>query len=282
MSVREIDIEIISRTVRDLFLEANTVLREDVLRAIKELYDEEKIPNAKEMLKVLLENARIAGEEKIAICQDTGLSVVFLEIGEDVHVAGGDINRAVDKGVESAYKDGFLRKSVVRDPLLRDNTGTNTPAEIHIDMVPGDKIKVTVFPKGFGSENKGRVSMLNPTAGEDAVIDFCVESVKMAGADACPPYMLGVGIGGTMGSCALFAKKALLRPVDSSNPDERVAGLEKKIKRKVRDLGIGIMGLGGISTVMGVNIETAPTHIAGLPVAVNISCHALRSASAVI
>jgi fumarate hydratase subunit alpha len=282
MSVREISVEVISRTVRDLFLEANMVLRKDVLRAIRELYDEEKAPNAKEMLKVLLENARIAREEKMAICQDTGLSVVFLEVGEDVHITGGDLNRAVDKGVESAYKDGFLRKSVVRDPLLRDNTGTNTPAEIHVDMVPGDKIKVAVFPKGFGSENKGRIAMLNPTAGEDAVVDFCVDSVKKAGPDACPPYMLGVGIGGTMESCALIAKKALLRPVDSSNPDKHIAALEKKIEQKVRELEIGVMGLGGISTVMGVNVETAPTHIAGLPVAVNISCHALRSASGII
>jgi fumarate hydratase subunit alpha len=282
MSVREISVEVISRTVRDLFLEANMVLRKDVLRAIRELYDEEKAPNAKEMLKVLLENARIAREEKMAICQDTGLSVVFLEVGEDVHITGGDLNRAVDKGVESAYKDGFLRKSVVRDPLLRDNTGTNTPAEIHVDMVPGDKIKVAVFPKGFGSENKGRIAMLNPTAGEDAVVDFCVDSVKKAGPDACPPYMLGVGIGGTMESCALIAKKALLRSVDSSNPDKHIAALEKKIEQKVRELEIGVMGLGGISTVMGVNVETAPTHIAGLPVAVNISCHALRSASGII
>ena len=282
MSVREISVEVISRTVRDLFLEANMVLRKDVLRAIRELYDEEKAPKAKEMLNLLLENARIAREEKMAICQDTGLSVVFLEVGEDVHITGGDLNRAVDKGVESAYKDGFLRKSVVRDPLLWDNTGTNTPAEIHVDMVPGDKIKVAVFPKGFGSENKGRIAMLNPTAGEDAVVDFCVDSVKKAGPDACPPYMLGVGIGGTMESCALIAKKALLRSVDSSNPDKHIAALEKKIEQKVRELEIGVMGLGGISTVMGVNIETAPTHIAGLPVAVNISCHALRSASKII
>lgn len=282
MKLREVNVNDVKDTVKELFIRANTVLRPDVVAALEKLYEEEKVQNAKKMLGVLLENAKIAEKEKLPICQDTGLSVVFLNIGMDVLLTAGDINKAVNKGVEEAYRDGFLRKSIVNDPILRVNTGTNTPASIHIDIVEGDKLEIAVLPKGFGCENKGRVVMLNPTAGEDAIIDFCVETVRLAGPDACPPFVLGIGMGGAMETCVLLAKKALLRPVDSRNPEDHLARIENIIKEKATALDIGIMGLGGGATVMGVNVEVAPTHIAGLPVAVNISCHALRSASAVI
>lgn len=282
MKLREIDVNDITRTVKELFIKANTVLRPDVVSAIEKLYKKEKVENAKKMLEVLLKNAKIAKKEQLPICQDTGLSVVFLKIGSEVLLTAGDINKAVNKGVEEAYRDGNLRKSIVKDPILRGNTGTNTPASLHLDIVEGDKVEISVLPKGFGCENKGRVAMLNPTAGEDAVIDFVIETVRMAGPDACPPFLLGVGIGGAMETCVLLAKKALLRTVDSHNPMEHLARMENVIKEKSNALGIGIMGLGGGATVMGVNVEVAPTHIAGLPVAVNISCHAMRSATAII
>ena len=278
MSTRQINVKEVARAVEELFLKASTVLRQDVADALKKLAEEEKKPEARKMLEVLVENFRIAEEKSIPICQDTGAACVFLNIGTEVVFTGGDINEAVDEGVKDAYEKGFLRKSVVKDPLLRGNTGTNTPAFVHVELVPGDKVEVIVLPKGFGSENKSSLAMLNPTAGEDAVVDFCVDTVRKAGPDACPPYVLGIGIGGTAEVSSLLAKKALIRPINSRNPQEHIARLEEIIEKKVRDLGIGVMGLGGISTVMGVNIETAPTHIAGLPVAVNISCHALRSA----
>lgn len=276
-------VEDIKLAVKELSLKANTVLRPDVLEGIKRLYEQEpKGTQAKNMLKILVENAEIADKKNIPICQDTGLVVVFLEIGEDVHFYGGDLIQAVNEGVEEAYREGFFRNSVVGDPLLRKNTGTNTPAAIHVDIVKGDRMKISVMPKGFGSENKSRLIMLNPTSGPDRIIDFCVETVKIAGPDACPPYVLGIGIGGTMDTCALLAKKALLRPIDEPHREPHVAEMENKIMEKAKALKIGIMGLGGLSTVMGVNIELAPTHIAGLPVAVNVACHALRSASTII
>lgn len=279
MSKRSVDVREVKDLVKELFIKANTVLREDVLEAIKALRDEETLPEAKKMLGVLVDNADVAGEKSLPICQDTGLSVVFIELGQDVQLEGGDLTVAINKGVAEAYEEGLLRKSVVEDPILRNNTGTNAPASIHIDIVPGDKFSISVLPKGFGSENKGKIGMLNPTAGEDAIVDFCVDAVRSAGPDACPPYAIGVGIGGTMDTSAMLAKKALLRPVSSKNIKEHLASLEKNILKKAKDLNIGIMGLGGISTAMSVNVEAAPTHIAGLPVAVNLSCHALRSAS---
>ncbi|MBD3378862.1 MAG: fumarate hydratase [Candidatus Omnitrophica bacterium] len=276
---RKIDVSLITAKVAELFARANTELRPDVLEALRELYEKESIPNAKSMLGVLVENAGMAGKEKIAICQDTGISVVFLEIGMDVRLSGGSLKEAVDRGVEKAYSDNFFRMSVVPDPVLRENTGGNTPAVVHTDIVEGDGIAITVMPKGFGSENKGKIAMMNPTSRPEDIVAFCVGAVRDAGPDACPPYALGIGVGGTMETCALAAKKALLRPVSSVNPAPHLARLEKEIKQKTNSLGIGVMGLGGGSTVMGVCVEALPTHIAGLPVAVNVSCHALRSAS---
>lgn len=280
---RKIKEKDIQRTVRDLFIKANVILRPDVLSAIEAAYRKEKRASASsEMLAVLIENARIASEEIIPICQDTGIATVFLEIGKDADITGVDVLSAVNKGVAEAYLEGNLRKSIVKDPLLRSNTGDNTPAIVHVDIASGDKVNIHVMPKGFGSENKGKIAMLNPTATDSEIIDFCVEAVKAAGPDACPPYVLGVGVGGTMETCAFLAKKALLRPIDKRNPKKHLAELEREILARSNKLGIGVMGLGGKTTVLGVNLEAWPTHIAGLPVAVNVSCHALRSASAVI
>ena len=280
---RRVKEDSIIRTVRGLFIKANNVLRPDVLSALEAAGRREKAGTVSaKMMAALIENARIAKEESIPICQDTGMAAVFLEIGVDADTAGVDIVSAVNRGVARAYKEGFLRKSVVKDPLLRGNTGDNTPAMVHIDMVKGNRINIHVMPKGFGSENKTRLAMLNPTAGDGKIIDLCVETVRMAGPDACPPYVLGIGIGGTAEICALLAKKALLRPINKRNKQKHLAKLEREIAAKANRLGIGVMGLGGKTTVLGVNIEACPTHIAGLPVAVSVSCHALRSASAVI
>jgi fumarate hydratase subunit alpha len=278
--LRRIKARAIEKKVKDLCYEANVRIRPDVIRAIRTLYSAEKKGSpAKRMLKVLMDNAEIAEREKLPICQDTGLAVVFAEMGSDVHLEGGTFEEAVNRGVEEAYTRYNFRKSVVLDPVTRQQRSTNTPVPLHVDLVKGDGIKITVMPKGFGSENKGRVAMLNPTATEKDILDFCLEAVRMAGPDACPPYVLGIGIGGTMDLSALLSKKALLRPVGSKNDKKHMASLEKKIKKEANRLGIGVMGLGGQSTVMGVSIESAPTHIAGCPVAISISCHALRSAT---
>ncbi len=278
MKRRELNVSAIKDKVKALCHEANTVLRPDVLAAILEASRRESEGISKNMLLVLEENARIASKKKLAICQDTGFVTVFLGIGFGV-VLDGDINGAVDSGVSEAYKEGFFRNSVVADPLLRGNTGTNTPCVKHIEFIPGDKIKIAVMPKGFGSENKSALKMFNPTDGADKIKDFCVEAVKLAGADACPPYVLGVGIGGTAEKCVFLAKKALLRPIDIRNKKDIYGKMEEEIKKACDALGIGIMGLGGKTTVLGVNIEEYATHIAGLPVAVNVSCHALRTES---
>jgi fumarate hydratase subunit alpha len=275
-----IDIE---QTVKRLFIKANNVIRQDVLAAIEKAARLEKKGSvSSEMLGILIENAKIAKANNMPLCQDTGIATVFVEIGRGVDLSGTDITGSINRGVAKAYKEGFLRKSVVSDPLCRVNTGDNTPAIIHYDIVDGDRLSIQVLPKGFGSENKGKVLMLNPTADDEAVIDFCVETVRSSGPDACPPYVVGVGLGGTMESCAFLAKKALLRPIDKHNPSARLARIEKEIMKRANKLGIGVMGLGGNTSVLGVNLEASPTHIAGFPVAVNISCHALRSASAVI
>jgi fumarate hydratase subunit alpha len=280
---RKIKASVIEAAVRALFIKANTVLRPDVFSALEEAFNKEKRGTASaEMLAVLMNNADIAREELIPICQDTGLATVFVEIGKDADISGVDVPGGIDRGVAKAYIEGNLRRSVVKDPFLRENTGDNTPAVVHIEIVKGNRVTIHVLPKGFGSENKGRVAMLNPTAGPDAVVDFCVETVKAAGPDACPPYVLGVGCGGTLENAAFLAKKALLRPINEHNSKGHLARIESEILKKCNKLGIGVMGLGGRTTVLGVNVEAAPTHIAGLPVAVSISCHALRSASAVI
>ncbi len=280
--MRKINVEKIKSAVARLAIEANFVLRADVVRAIRKVYAAEKNQKAKGVLKILLANAAIAKSEKIAICQDTGMAVVFIEIGQGVSLTGGGLSAAVNNGIREGYKKGCLRKSVVADPFLRTNTKDNAPAVIHEVIVPGDKIKITVMPKGFGSENKTVIKMFNPTQGAEDVASFIVEAVRKAGADACPPYIVGVGIGGTVDKACLLSKEALMRPVDKRNVKRHVAKLETALLKKINALKIGPMGFGGGATCLGVNIETYPTHIAGLPVCVSISCHATRSATAIL
>jgi len=279
--IRKIMAREIERKVEELCYKANIIMRPDVARILRKAYASEKKPLSRGMLKILIDNAEIAKKEKLPLCQDTGIAAVFVEIGEDAHVIGR-LSSAVNRGVERAYTENNFRKSVVLDPITRVYKNTNTPAALHVNIVRGKKIKITVMPKGFGSENKSRVAMLGPTSGEKGVVDFAVETVKLAGPDACPPYILGVGIGGTMDTCALLSKLSLLRPIDQKNPKERLRKIENKILKKVNSLGIGVMGLGGPFTALGVNVEVLPTHIAGMPVAVSLSCHSLRSASGTI
>ncbi|MFA6636680.1 MAG: fumarate hydratase [Candidatus Omnitrophota bacterium] len=279
--MRKIMAREIERKVEELCYKANIIMRPDVARILRKAYASEKKPLSRGMLKILIDNAEIAKKEKLPLCQDTGIAAVFVEIGEDAHVIGR-LSSAVNRGVERAYTENNFRKSVVLDPITRVYKNTNTPAALHVNIVRGKKIKITVMPKGFGSENKSRVAMLGPTSGEKGVVDFAVETVKLAGPDACPPYILGVGIGGTMDTCALLSKLSLLRPIDQKNPKERLRKIENKILKKVNSLGIGVMGLGGPFTALGVNVEVLPTHIAGMPVAVSLSCHSLRSASGTI
>lgn len=281
--IREISLKAVEDKVKELCIEANFSLRTDVFDALDKACSlEEEATPSKEILSILLENAKVAKNENIPICQDTGAVTVFLEIGADVHITGGNVTRAVNIGVEKAYGEANLRKSIVSDPVLRDNTGTNTPAFVHTEIVEGDKLTIYVMPKGFGSENKSKTIMLNPTSTVEEIIAFCVNVVRVAGPDGCPPYVLGIGIGGTLDACTLQAKKALLRPIGEDSSQGHIADMEKKILEEVNALDIGVMGLGGKTTVLGVNINEIPTHIAGLPVAVNVCCHALRSASGVI
>jgi len=264
----------ITKVVADLCVQANLFLRRDVLAALNKAYRLEKNLRAKRLLAAVIENARIAKKEKLAICQDTGMPIVFLEIGQDVRITGS-FKDAVNRGVELGYKKASLRNSIIREPLARGKAGFS-PAVIHTDIVKGNKIKITVLPKGFGCENKSQVKMFNPTAKLEEIKKFIVDAVKAAGPDACPPYVVGIGIGGTADYACLLAKKALIRRIGARN-----SKLEKDLLKEINILNIGPMGLGGKATVLAVNIETYPTHIAGLPVAVNISCHALRSASAI-
>ncbi|MFA5363086.1 MAG: fumarate hydratase [Candidatus Omnitrophota bacterium] len=268
----------IGETVGDLCVKANINVRPDVLAALKTAYRVETNPRAKRILQAIIDNAGIARKEKMAICQDTGLPFVLMEIGQDVHITG-DLIRAVNKGVEQGYRRGYFRESIVRDPLRRGVSGYS-PAVVHTEITRGARVKITVLPKGFGSENKSRLRMFNPTAGIDEIRKFVVEVVKAAGPDACPPYVVGVGIGGTADYACFLAKKALLKSI--GRPVSLIPRLEQDLLRDINNLNIGPMGLGGKTTCLGVNIETFPTHIAGLPVAVNISCHALRSARGVI
>lgn len=276
------DVRKIEDAVERLCLRANFYLRPDVVRALKASLKKETSPSGKEILKILIENQDIARREKIPLCQDTGMVIVFLEIGQNVILKGGNIEDAVNSGVAKAYKKGYLRASIVRDPLVRINTGTNTPAVIYTKIVPGSKVRIRVSPKGFGSENAGAVRMFKPTETEDEIIKFILETVKNAGGRACPPVILGIGIGGTMEKAALLSKEATLRPIDRKNPERRLMRLEKDIFDKVNRLGLGPMGLGGKVTCLGVNILAYPTHIAGLPVAVTIVCHSLRGADEII
>jgi len=279
--MREIEAKKIRDAVKRLALKANFSLRKDVLSALKKAFTAEKKSYAKKTLKILIDNADIAKSEKIPICQDTGIVEVFCDIGQEIHVKGS-IEESVTEGIRLAYAEGFLRKSVVSDPILRKNTNTNTPCVIHYEIVKGDKIKLTVLPKGFGSENASTIKMLRPTDSEDDIIDYIVEAVKLSGADACPPVVLGIGIGGTLDKAALLAMKAILRPIEKDSSKKHIARMEKKILTRLNKTGIGPAGLGGKTTCLGVNILSFPTHIAGLPVCIKISCHATRSASSII
>lgn len=277
--MRKINAEEIQKTVAKLAVEANLFLRKDILRALKKAHSREKSARAKRILGMLIENAAIASSGKVPLCQDTGMATVFLEIGQSAAIVGGDLDKAINKGIAEGYKKGFLRKSVVSDPLSRVNTKDNTPAVIHTSIAPGSKIKVVVAPKGFGSENRSVTNMFKPTDGADKIGRFVLEAVKKAGPDACPPYIIGIGIGGTLDKACILAKEALLRPIDKRSPKRHIARLESALLKKINGLNIGPMGLGGTTTCLGLNIETYPTHIAGLPVCVSISCHATRSAT---
>lgn len=280
--MREIQCSKITEVIRKLCIEANEHLPEDVKCAIKTARKEEDGEIAKGILDNIIENYEIADCENVPICQDTGMAVVFMEIGQDVHITGGDLTECVNEGVRQGYTDGYLRKSVVKDPIRRGNTGDNTPAILYTEIVPGEQIKITVGPKGFGSENMSRIMMFKPSAGLEGIKDFIIETVRFAGPNPCPPMVVGVGIGGTFDRCALLAKKALMRPLGSSNKDPFYADLEKELLLKINSLGIGPQGLGGRTTAIGLNIETFPTHIAGMPCAVNINCHVTRHKTEVI
>ena len=271
--IRTIRVEEITKNIKEMCIEANHFLSPDMAEAMKCAEKNEEAPLGKQILEQLQENLKIAGEDMIPICQDTGMAVVFLEIGQDVHLEGGALEDAVNEGVRQGYVEGYLRKSVVGDPLIRENTKDNTPAVLHTRIVDGDQVKIKVAPKGFGSENMSRVFMLKPAEGIEGVKDAVLTAVKDAGPNACPPMVVGVGIGGTFEKCALMAKEALTREVGSHSEIEYVKELEEELLTKINSLGIGPGGLGGTTTALAVNINTYPTHIAGLPVAVNICCH---------
>ena len=279
---REIDVTVLENTVKKLFIDANMQLPTDVYNAIERYKGFETDGMGKAVLDTLIDNVKAAEEISVPICQDTGMAVVFIKIGQDVHFVGGDFNEAINNGVKNAYIDGLLRKSVVGDPLNRVNTNDNTPAVIHTEIIPGDKVEITAAPKGFGSENMSGVRMLVPASGRNGVVEAVLEIVKNAGSNPCPPMVIGVGIGGDFEQCTLLSKKALCRSLDSSNSNPFYAELEEELLEKINALGIGPQGFGGLTTALGVNIEYAPTHIAGLPVAVNIGCHVTRHKTAII
>lgn len=276
--IRTINVDKVTENIREMCIEANHYLTPDMKKRLDEAVRGEESPLGRQILEQLEENLSIASKDMIPICQDTGMAVVFMEIGQDVHFEGGDLTDAVNEGVRQGYVEGYLRKSVVKDPLIRENTKDNTPAILHTTIVPGDQVKITVAPKGFGSENMSRVFMLKPAEGIEGVKQAILTAVKDAGPNACPPMVVGVGIGGTFEKCALMAKQALTRDVSVSSDIPYVADLEKEMLEKINDLGIGPAGLGGRITALAVNINTYPTHIAGLPVAVNICCHVNRHA----
>ena len=275
--------QVITEAVAKLCIDANYYLSEDIFNALTQSKEKEESSLGREILGQLVDNACIARQEAMPICQDTGMAVVFMEIGQDVHIEGGDLKAAVDAGVAKGYKDGYLRKSVVNDPMfVRKNTNDNTPAILHIDIVPGDKIHITIAPKGFGSENMSAVKMLTPSAGVAGLKKFVTDTVSAAGSNPCPPIVVGVGIGGTFEKAAYLAKKALLRPINKRNTDPVYAKLEEELLELVNKTGVGPQGLGGITTALGVNVEYFPTHIAGMPAAININCHATRHAEVTI
>ena len=276
--MRTIELSSITQNIKEMCIEANHYLTKDIKNALCSAYNSEKSELGKQILGQLQENLEIAGNDMIPICQDTGMAVIFLEIGQEVHFEGGVLEDAINEGVRQGYVDGYLRKSVVKDPLIRENTKDNTPAIIHYEIVPGDKVKITIAPKGFGSENMSRVFMLKPADGEEGVKNAILTAVKDAGSNACPPMVVGVGIGGTFEKCALMAKKALTRPVNEHSSIPYVKDMEVELLDKINKTGIGPGGLGGTTTALAVNINTYPTHIAGLPVAINICCHVNRHA----
>ena len=281
--MREIDATTIRRTVKRLFLDANYHIGEDVLAALEEARDNELSETGRSVLDMIIKNHHVASQEEVAICQDTGMAVLFVDLGQDVHIVGGDWREAIDQGVEDAYSNGYLRESVVKDPVFdRTNTGTNTPAIIHTEVVPGDKIRFLVTPKGFGSENMSAMAMMTPADGPEDIKRFVVDTIRRAGGNPCPPTIVGVGIGGTAEKAMLLAKRATLRKIGDHNPDERYAQLERCILEEINDLGIGPAGLGGLTTALAVHIEYHATHIAGMPVAVNVCCHACRHAEAIL
>lgn len=279
--MREIGAERITEVVKRLCIEANTHLPQDVKNCIEKSYEQETWPQAREILERIMENYAIAGREECPICQDTGVACVFVKIGQEVHV-NGDLAEAINEGVRQGYTEGYLRKSVVRDPLDRINTGDNTPAMIYYDIVPGDKLEITVAPKGFGSENMSQIKMLKPSDGLQGVKNFILKVVEEAGPNPCPPIVVGVGIGGTFDKAAYLAKRALMRHAGEPNPDPFYAELERELLEKINTLGIGPQGFGGKTTALAVHIEQFPTHIAGLPVAVNINCHVTRHQTEVL
>lgn len=280
--MREINTEDIIKNIKEMCIEANHYLSPDMVKVFNQARNNEKSPLGCQILDQLDENLKIAADDMIPICQDTGMAVVFIEIGQDVHVIGENLEDAINEGVRQGYVEGFLRKSVVSDPIIRENTKDNTPAVIHYSIIPGDKIKITLAPKGFGSENMSRVFMLKPADGIEGIKDVVLTAVKDAGPNACPPMVVGVGVGGTFEKCAILAKKALARPADSSSDIPYVKEMEEELLEKINKLGIGPGGLGGTQTALAVNVETYPTHIAGLPVAINICCHVNRHVSRIL
>ncbi len=280
--MREVNVDKVTENIKDMCIEANHFLTDDMKKVFKNAVVSEESPLGKQVLNQLNENLDIAANDMIPICQDTGMAVVFINVGQDVHFTNGNITDAINEGVRQGYVDGYLRKSVVNDPIIRENTKDNTPAVIHYNIVPGDKVDITVAPKGFGSENMSRIFMLKPADGIEGVKNAILTAVKDAGPNACPPMVVGVGIGGTFEKCALLAKKALTRNVEEESPVEYVRELEREMLDKINRLGIGPGGLGGTQTALAINIETYPTHIAGLPVAVNICCHVNRHSHRVI
>lgn len=280
--MRRIDVSLVTDALKEMCIEANHFLTTDMKCALEQAVSAEEAPLGRQILEQLQDNLRIAAEDMIPICQDTGMAVVFAEIGQEVHFEGGSLEDAIHEGVRRGYVDGFLRKSVVKDPLIRENTGDNTPAVIHYEIVPGDQVKLTLAPKGFGSENMSRVFMLKPADGIEGVKNAIMTAVRDAGPNACPPMVVGVGIGGTFEKCTLMAKKALTRPVNEHSAIPYVREMEQELLERINRTGIGPGGLGGTTTALAVNINTYPTHIAGLPVAVNICCHVNRHAVRVL
>ncbi len=280
--MREVDVSTIQKLVAERCISSNIYIEEDIMTAFVKAKDKESSSVGNMVLDMLIKNAEMAKEKDIPLCQDTGMAVAFVEVGQEVHFINGSITDAINKGVIDGYREGYLRKSVVEDPLIRNNTKDNSPAVVYYNIVPGDKVKIELMFKGFGSENMSQIKMLKPSDGEEGVIDFVIKAVKDAGPNPCPPIIVGVGIGGTMDKAANLAKHSLIRPIGSRNKLEHLAKLEEKLLEKINSLGIGPQGLGGVTTSLDVHIESYPTHIAGLPVAVNINCHSSRHSTIVL